>query len=212
MSLSTCLRGMTKNSSFWRFHELLPQFWDFEGDLQGPWHSAHFSEAWPNTHHFCILGPFSWDIAHSFGVPEWFTSSMTLSTCLRGMTKNSSFLHFRAVFMSYCPQFWGFRVIYKVYVTQYMFESMTKNSSFLRFRAVFVSYCPLFWGSMEIYKEYKSLYILERNDKNDLSFLRVRPFLWDIAHNFGVSGWSPRPMTLSTCLRGMRKKLIVFAF
>jgi hypothetical protein len=28
---------------------------------------------------------------------------MTLSTFLRGVTKNSSFLHFRAIFMSYCP-------------------------------------------------------------------------------------------------------------
>jgi hypothetical protein len=28
---------------------------------------------------------------------------MTLSTFLRGVTKNLSFLHFRDVFMSYCP-------------------------------------------------------------------------------------------------------------
>jgi hypothetical protein len=38
--------------------------------------------------------------------------AITLSTCLSGMTKNSSFLRFRAVFMSYCPQFWGSGVIY----------------------------------------------------------------------------------------------------
>jgi hypothetical protein len=42
---------------------------------------------------------------------------MTLSTCLSGMTKNSSFLRFRAIFMSYCPQFWGSGVIYKDYDT-----------------------------------------------------------------------------------------------
>jgi hypothetical protein len=35
------------------------------------------------------------------------TRSMTLNTCLRDMTKNSSFLHFRAVFVSYCPLFFG---------------------------------------------------------------------------------------------------------
>jgi hypothetical protein len=29
---------------------------------------------------------------------------------------------FSVVFMSYCPQFWGFGVIYKVHDTQYMFE------------------------------------------------------------------------------------------
>jgi hypothetical protein len=79
----------------------------FRGDLQGPWHSVHFWEARQKIHRFCILGPFSWAIAHNFGGPEWFTRSMTLRTCLRGMTKNSSFLCFRAIFMSYCPQFWG---------------------------------------------------------------------------------------------------------
>jgi hypothetical protein len=29
---------------------------------------------------------------------------------------------FMVVFVSYCPQFWGFRVIYKANDTQYMFE------------------------------------------------------------------------------------------
>jgi hypothetical protein len=28
---------------------------------------------------------------------------MTICSCLRGMTKNSSFLHFRSIFMCYCP-------------------------------------------------------------------------------------------------------------
>jgi hypothetical protein len=32
-----------------------------------------------------------------------FIRNMTICTCLRGMTKNSSFLRFRAVFVSYCP-------------------------------------------------------------------------------------------------------------
>jgi hypothetical protein len=45
----------------------------------------------------------SWAIAHSLGFPGWFTRPMTLNTCLRGMTKNSSFLRFRAIFVSYCP-------------------------------------------------------------------------------------------------------------
>jgi hypothetical protein len=47
---------------------------------------------------------------------------MTLSTCLRGMTKKSSFLRFRAVFVSYCPLFWGSVEIYKEYDSQYMFK------------------------------------------------------------------------------------------
>jgi hypothetical protein len=52
---------------------------------------------------------------------------MTLDTRLRGMTKNSSFLRFRAVFMSYCPQFRGSRLIYKVHDTRYMFERNDKK-------------------------------------------------------------------------------------
>jgi hypothetical protein len=51
-----------------------------------------------------------------------FTWPVTLSTCLIGMTKNSSFLRFRAIFMSYCPLFWVFEVIHKANDTQYMFE------------------------------------------------------------------------------------------
>jgi hypothetical protein len=116
MTLSTCLSGMTKNCHFCvlgPFHELLPTVLVFCGDLQGPWHLVHVWVTWPKTHHFCVYGHFSWPIAHSFGVPGWFTRPMTLSTCWSGMTKNSSFLHFRAVFMSYCLQFCGFGVIYK---------------------------------------------------------------------------------------------------
>jgi hypothetical protein len=91
-------------------------------------------------------------------------------------------------------------------------RGMTKNSSFLHVRAIFVSYCPLFWGSVEIYKEYDSLYILVRNDKKTCRFCMLGPFLWAIAHSFGVPGWSTRPMTLSTCLRGMINKLIIFVY
>jgi hypothetical protein len=40
---------------------------------------------------------------------------MTLSTCLRAMAKNLSFLRFRAVFVGYCPMFWGSVEIYKKY-------------------------------------------------------------------------------------------------
>jgi hypothetical protein len=125
-------------SMYGHFRELLPIVLEFRGDLQGPWHSVHsfgipgwftrpmtlstFFRGMTKTRRFYILGPFSWDIAHSFGVLEWFTRSMTLSTCLRGMTKNTSFLCFRAVFMSYCQQFWGSVVIYKVHDTQYMSE------------------------------------------------------------------------------------------
>jgi hypothetical protein len=61
MTLSTCLRGMTKTLSFLcfsPFHELLPTVLGFRGDLQGPWHSVHIWEAWLKTHRFCIYGRF----------------------------------------------------------------------------------------------------------------------------------------------------------
>jgi hypothetical protein len=50
------------------FCELLRTVLGFWGDLQGPcpWHIVHVWVAWPKTHRFCVLGPFS--CAHSFGV------------------------------------------------------------------------------------------------------------------------------------------------
>jgi hypothetical protein len=42
------------------------------------------------------------------------------------MTKNSSFLRFRAVFVSYCPLFWGFVEIYKEYESLYILERNDK--------------------------------------------------------------------------------------
>jgi hypothetical protein len=125
MTLSTCLRGMTKNSSFFHFRDVFvsycPQFWD-SGVIYKAHDTQHIFRGVTKNLSFLHLGPFSWDIAHSFRVPEWFTRSITLSTYLRGMTKNSSFWRFRAVFMTSCPQFWGSVVIYKVHDTQYMFK------------------------------------------------------------------------------------------
>jgi hypothetical protein len=135
------------------FHELLPIALGFWGDLQGPWDSVHFWEAWPKTQRFCVLGPISWAIADSFGVPDWFTRSMTLSTYLRGMTKSSSFLCFTAVFVSYCPLFWGSGMIYKVHDAQYIFEMHDKKFIIFAFYGRFCELLPIVWGSMEIYKE-----------------------------------------------------------
>jgi hypothetical protein len=54
--------------------------------------------------------------------------SMTLNTCLRGMTKNSSFLSFRAFLMSYCPLFCGSMEIYKEYGSLYILERNDKKT------------------------------------------------------------------------------------
>jgi hypothetical protein len=74
----------------------------FSGWFSSPWHLVLVWYGWPKTHRFCIYG---------------HTWPMTLSTYLRGMTKNSPFLHFRFVFMSYCPLFWVSEVIYKAHDT-----------------------------------------------------------------------------------------------
>jgi hypothetical protein len=70
------------------FVSYCPQFWGF-GVIYKAHDSQYMFERRGQKHvFFCVLGPFSWAIAHSFGVSEWFTRSMTLSTCLRGMAKN----------------------------------------------------------------------------------------------------------------------------
>jgi hypothetical protein len=62
------------------------------------------------------------------------------------MTKKSSFLHFKVVFMSYCPQFWGSVVIYKVHDTQYMFERRDKKLVVFAFYGHFHEQLPIVLG------------------------------------------------------------------
>jgi hypothetical protein len=52
-----------------------------------------------------------------------------------------------AVFMSYCPQSWGSRVIYKAHDTQYMFEGQIQQSIGLQQRETSGAKCnnPKFW-------------------------------------------------------------------
>jgi hypothetical protein len=78
--------------------------------------------------------------------------------------------------MSYCRQFWGSALIYKVHDTQYIFEGHDKKLITFAFYGCFRELLPIVWGSMDIYKEYDSIYILERNDEK-LIVLRFRSFL-----------------------------------
>ena len=71
---------------------------------------------------FRVLCPFSYVIAHNIGVPWLFKMTVKPDTCLRVMTKKSSFSRFIGVFMSYCPQFWDSKAIYNDLKTQYMLE------------------------------------------------------------------------------------------
>jgi hypothetical protein len=110
-----------------------------------------------------------------WGYGGGFTWPMTLSTCLKGMTKNLLFLHFRAVFMSYCPQFWVFGVIFKAHDTWYLFDRHDQKLIVFAFMAVFVSYFPLFWGSGEFIWPVTLSTCLRGMTKN-LSFCIFGPF------------------------------------
>jgi hypothetical protein len=75
-----------------------------------------------------------------------------------------------AVFVSYCPQFWGSRVIYKAHDTPYMFERHDQKFIVFAFMDVFMSHCPQFWGSGVIYKATNTQYVFERDDKKLVVF------------------------------------------
>jgi hypothetical protein len=144
MRLTTCLRGMSQNLSFlylWPFFELLSIVLGFGGDLHGQWHLVHVWEAWPKLIVFVFLAV-SWAIGHSLGFSGWFTRPMTLSTCLGGMTENSSFLHLWTFLWAIAHYFGVLGWFRRNMTICTCLRGMTKNSSFLCFWAIFVSYCP----------------------------------------------------------------------
>jgi hypothetical protein len=121
---------------------------------------------------------------------------MRLSTCLKGMTKNSPFLYFRAIFMSYCPLFWVSEVIYK---------------SFWRFWAVSwdivhsFGFSGWFWRPMTLST---SLIGMTKNS----SFLCLWHFLWAIAHSFGVMGGTYMAHDTQYMFERHDQKLVIFTF
>src|SRR3954466_803738 len=61
-------------------------------------------------------------------VPGRFACLIRTDTCLRDMTRKSSFSRFMAILMSYFPQFYGSMEIYNNLETRYMFESYDKKT------------------------------------------------------------------------------------
>jgi hypothetical protein len=107
MALSTCLIGMTKNSSFLRLWPFLWAIAHCFGVMGRGIYMAHDTQYVFERHDqklivFTFLGHLHELLPTVLGfwgdlqVP-WHT------TCLRGMSQNSSFLRFRAIFVSYCP-------------------------------------------------------------------------------------------------------------
>jgi hypothetical protein len=96
---------------------------------------------------------------------------MTICTFWREITKKLIIFAFMAVFVSYCPQFWGGGVIYKTHDTLYMFERHDQKLFVVAFMAIFVSYCPRFLGSGVIYKAHDAQNIFERRDQKLVIFV-----------------------------------------
>jgi hypothetical protein len=59
------------------------------------------------------------------------------------MTKKIVVFAFMAIFVRYCPQFWGSRVIYNAHDTQYMFERHDQKLVFLAFQGHFHELLPI---------------------------------------------------------------------
>jgi hypothetical protein len=100
------------------------------------------------------------------------------------MTKNLSFLHFWAIFMGYCPQFWVFGVIFKAHDTWYLFDRHVPKLIVFAFMAIFVSYYPQF-GVPGQFTRPMTLGTCLRGMTKNSSFLRFWPFSCAIAHCFG---------------------------
>jgi hypothetical protein len=167
--------------------------------VHGPWHLVHVWEAWPKTHHFCVLGSFSWAIAHCFWIPRWFTRPMTLTKCLRGMTKNPSFSRFWAVSWAIVRSF-GFRGDFEgPWHSVHVWQAWPKTHHFCELLPTVLE----IWG--DLHGPWHSVHVWEAWPKT-CRFYIFGPFLW-ASPQFWVFGVIFKPMTLSTCLICMTKNL-----
>jgi hypothetical protein len=174
------------------------------GDLHGPWHIVHVWEAWPKTHRFCVLGPFTWVIAHYFGFMRWFTRAMTLNVW-EVWPKTHRF-YVLGYFMSYCRHFGVLGWFWRPMTLSTCLTGMTKNSSFLYLWPFLwaIAHCFGVMGMGDLHGPWHSVHVWEAWPKT-CHFYVIGPFSWASAHSFGFPGWFTRSMTLSTCLRGMTK-------
>jgi hypothetical protein len=137
---------------------------------------------------------------------------MAPSTFFRGVAENSSFLCFRAIFLSYWPLFWGSVEIYKEYDSLCILESHAKT---LVIFCVYGRYCellPIVLGLPGWFTRPMTLSTCLRGWPKTRHFLRLWPFSWAMAHSFGVPGWFTKSMTLSMFLRGVTKNSSVLHF
>ena len=88
------------------FMSYCPQFWGSRVIYNDPKTRYMFESYDQKLIVFHVLWLFSGAIAHCFGALGGFTTILRPDTCLRVMTKNSSFSRFRVIFMSYSTLFW----------------------------------------------------------------------------------------------------------
>ena len=89
------------------------------------------------------------------------------------------------VFMSYSPQFWGSRKIYKDLKTGYMFESYDQNLMVFVFSDRFHKLLPIVFGfQADLHGSYDYLHVLEICPKTR-RFHVLWMFSCAIAHGFG---------------------------
>ena len=128
------------------------------------------------------------------------------------MTRNSSFSHVLDIFMSYSPQFWGSRTIYKDLKTRYMFESYEQNLVVFVFSDYFHELLPTVFGfQMDLHGSYDSLHVLKIWPET-CRFRVFWPFSWVITHNIWDLGGFAWLVFLHTCLRDMAKNMSFSCF
>src|SRR3954465_6421596 len=109
------------------------------------------------------------------------------------MTRKSSFLRFIAVFMSYCPQFWGYQAIYNDLKTQYMFESYEQKLVVFVFYGHFHELLPTVWGSRWICMPHKNTYMFDSYDHKLVVFAFYCRFHELLPTVLGLQGNLQRP-------------------
>ena len=112
---------------------------------------------------------------------------------------------FMAVFMSYCPQFWGSRAIYNNLKTRYMLERYDPKLVIFVFFGHFHELFPIVFGSQaELQGMQDPIHVGEIWPKTR-RFRVLWPFSWVISHSFLVLCGFARPVRPVTCLRDMTK-------
>ena len=161
----TCLRDMTKNSSFTRFmvvswaiaHSfcvILGWFICLRGIPKSHWFFVLWALSWAIAHSFggsraiymfqsygqklffLHFMPFSWVIAHSFGVQWWFRTTFRPDRCLRAWPRTRPFRVLWPFSWANAHSFGFLGGFAWPARPDTCLRGMTKNSSFSRFMAI----------------------------------------------------------------------------